>query len=230
MQVTDLQDPPLEICQHARPDASVIWLHGLGADGHDLAPLVNQLALQQPIRHVFPHAPQRSVSLNGGLTMRAWYDIVSLESGAAQDAAGLAAACVMVRGLIQQEVRRGIPASRILLVGFSQGGALALHAGLRHAAALGGIVALSAYLPLHETLAEERNPANANTPLLWAHGSQDEVIPIQIGRNSAAWLTGLGYPLAWHQYAMAHSICTEEIAELRRFLLQCLLRYPGVAG
>ncbi len=213
-------DPPIEIETAADPDAAVIWLHGLGADGHDFEPVVGQLALApgSRVRFIFPHAPHRPVTLNGGYVMRAWYDIYSLERGAQQDREGLEDARRIVDALIQREVERGIPPSRIVLMGFSQGGAVALHAGLRRDEPLAGIGALSTYLPLHHLLAEERHPNSHDTPIFMAHGLYDPVITYDIGTNSRDRLLEQGYHVEWHEYPMEHGLCPQEIGDIARWL------------
>lgn len=212
---------PLEFIEVAAPSpatASVVWLHGLGADGHDFVPLVPELRLQANVRFIFPHAPHRAVSLNGGYPMRAWYDIFGLQPGAPQDAAGLAAMDRTLKTLIDHEHARGIPYARVFLAGFSQGGAMALHAGLRFPETLGGIVALSTYLPLHERIALEASAANRATPIFMAHGTQDTVVPYDFGELSCRHLQQLGYTVDWHGYAMAHSVDSDEIADISTWL------------
>lgn len=202
------------------PEFSIIWLHGLGADGHDFEPIVPELAGPgwPSLRFVFPHAPVRSVTVNGGMAMRAWYDIAGVDIAAKQDEAGIRESVASVGALIAREVERGVPAARVLLAGFSQGGAIALAAGLRHAGRLAGVVALSTYLPLHEKLADERSEANRAVPVFQAHGRHDPVVPIALGAASRDWLRGLDYAVEWHEYAMAHQICGAEIADLRAWL------------
>ena len=209
----------------AAPTHSIIWLHGLGADGHDFAPIVPQLVApaSPPLRFVFPHAPVRPVTINNGMSMRAWYDIAAFDLNARQDEAGMRASVGEVETLIAREHGRGVPSERIVLAGFSQGGAIALAAGLKHAQALAGIVALSTYLPAYATAPAELNPANAATPIFWGHGSVDPVVALQRGVDSRDRLQALGYPLEWHSYLMAHAVCPEEIADLRFWLGQRLL-------
>ncbi len=180
----------------ANPTHSIIWLHGLGADGNDFAPIVPELVAADwpPLRFVFPHAPQRPVTINGGMSMRAWYDIVGADIASKQDAVGIRESVQQVDALIAREIERGVPTERIVLAGFSQGGAIALSAGLRHAQPLAGIVALSTYLPLHEALASERSAANAHIPIFWGHGSADPVVPLALGEMSRQWLQALDYP------------------------------------
>ncbi|OZB60026.1 MAG: carboxylesterase [Lysobacterales bacterium 14-68-21] len=201
------------------PTHSVIWLHGLGADGNDFVPIVPELVSPQwpALRFVFPHAPVRPVTINGGMPMRAWYDILGMDLMSRQDATGMRASIDAVEALIAREHERGMPSERIVLAGFSQGGAIALLAGLRHAQRLAGIVALSTYLPLADTLAAERSTANAQVPVFWGHGTMDPVVILQRGLDSRAALEALGYAVDWHTYPMPHSVCAEEIADLRRW-------------
>ncbi len=200
--------------------ASVIWLHGLGADGHDFEPIVPQLQLPraQSIRFVFPHAPIRPVTLNNGMRMRAWYDLYNLDEHGRADESGLRASAAEIETLIAREVASGIPAERIVIAGFSQGGALALHTGLRHDARLAGVVALSAYLPLRSKLAAERSAANAATPVFIAHGRLDPVLAFEAGERARDELRQLGYTVTWKAYQMPHSVCPEEIADISAFL------------
>ncbi len=201
--------------------AAVILLHGLGADGHDFEPVVPEFGLPGA-RWVFPHAPVRPVTLNGGYPMRAWYDIVGLDRRSPEDEAGLAASADGVRVLVAREKERGIPAARIVLAGFSQGGALALHTALRHPERLGGILALSTYLPLASRLADEAHPANAAVPVFMAHGAYDMVVPPALGEGSRDALLARGYDVEWRTYPMPHSVCAEEIADARTWLRRVL--------
>jgi phospholipase/carboxylesterase len=213
----------VEIETAAAPDAAVIWLHGLGADGHDFEPVVAELRLpaRLRVRFVFPHAPVRPVTINMGMRMRAWYDILQL-GGGPEDAAGIRASQALLEALIERETRRGVAARRVVLAGFSQGGAIAMHTGLRHGERLAGILALSTYLPLAGTLVAERNPANADLPLFVAHGSQDPMIDMSCARQSRAALEALGFAVQWREYPMAHSVCGEEIADIAAWLLRIL--------
>ena len=210
----------VEIETGANPRHAVIWLHGVGADGNDFGPIVPELVAREwpPIRFVFPHAPIRRVTINGGMPMRAWYDITGMEIAQRQDETGLRASTVELEALIAREIARGIPASRIVLAGFSQGAAMVLCGGLRHVERLSGIVALSGYLPLHEKLAAERSAANADVPIFIGHGSVDPVVPQPLGMLARDFLRGLGYTVDWKSYAMAHQVCAEEIADLRRWI------------
>ena len=205
----------LECETGARPDAAVIWLHGLGADGHDFEPIVPALRLppRHSIRFVFPHAPVRPVTINMGMRMRAWYDIVEL-GGRSEDEAGIRASQQLVEALVARERERGVAAKRIVLAGFSQGGAIALQAGLRHPEPLAGIMALSSYLPIAATLDAERSQANSQVPIFLAHGEHDELIGIDRARRSREILERLGYAVEWHGYPMGHEVCPQEIAAI----------------
>lgn len=214
----------LDLIEHspsAQTDASVIWLHGLGADGSDFEPVVEALSLPQ-VRFVLPHAPYRAVTLNNGYQMRAWYDLYGLTPGSKQDEAGIRQSQSEIEALIAAEKARGIETRRIVLAGFSQGGAIALHSALRHAEPLAGVLALSTYLPLRSQLADEANAANRNIPIFMAHGSFDTVITHEIASASADLLRQQHYPLSWHEYPMAHSVCMEEIDDIRQFLRSIL--------
>ncbi|MES2879649.1 MAG: carboxylesterase [Pseudomonadota bacterium] len=221
--------PSIEIESAPRPTAAVIWLHGLGADGNDFAALVPELDLSAcpPIRFVFPHAPTMPVTLNGGYVMPAWYDIFGADLVARQDAAGIQKSARAIALLIEREISRGIPAQNIVLAGFSQGCAMALHTGLRVPQRLAGLIALSGYLPLADTLAAERTAANAHTPIFMAHGSQDPVVVPARGEASRDLLTQLGYPVQWHSYPMPHSVHPREIADISAFLTQVLGSHRG---
>jgi phospholipase/carboxylesterase len=202
------------------PRHAILWLHGLGADGNDFAPIVPELVDRTwpSLRFVFPHAPVRPVTINGGMRMRAWYDISGAQIADRQDVAGIRESIASLDALIAREGARGIPPGRVILAGFSQGGAIVLAGGVRHAARLGGIVALSTYLPLEATTAAERSAANAQAPIFMAHGSADPVVPERLGKLSRDALTALGYTVEWHSYPMAHQVCLEEIADLRAWI------------
>ena len=216
--------PRVELESAPQPTAAVIWLHGLGADGHDFAGLVPELDLSNcpPIRFVFPHAPSMPVTVNGGYVMPAWYDILGPDLVSQQDAAGIQASERAIVALIAQEVARGIPAERIVLAGFSQGCAMALHTGLRLPQRLAGIMALSGYLPLADRFTAERHPANAQTPVFMAHGTQDPVVVIARGEASRDALAALGQPVEWHSYPMPHSLHPREISDISAFLARDL--------
>lgn len=211
----------IEYSPSAQSDASVIWLHGLGADGSDFEPVVEALDLRG-IRFILPHAPYRAVTLNNGYQMRAWYDLYGLTPGSQQDEAGIRQSQSEIEALIAAEKARGIETRRIVLAGFSQGGAIALHTALRHAEPLAGVLALSTYLPLRSQLANDANAANRNIPIFMAHGSFDTVITHEIASASANLLRQQHYPLSWHEYPMAHSVCMEEIDDIRQFLRSVL--------
>jgi phospholipase/carboxylesterase len=206
------------------PRASVIVLHGLGADGNDFVPIAQELDLSAAgdVRFVFPHAPVIPVTINGGYEMRAWYDILGADLVQREDEKGLRSSLAQVEALIEREKARGIPAGRIVLAGFSQGCAMALLTGLRHGEKLGGIVGLSGYLPLAATTAAERHSANTATPIFLAHGRMDPVVPLDRALASRDALKSLGYQVEWHEYPMAHSVCMEEISDLNRWLLSVL--------
>ena len=212
----------VEINPSAPVTASVIFLHGLGADGHDLAPLAAELDLGG-VRFVFPHAPVRPVTINGGYRMRAWYDIVSRDIVQGEDATGIRQSEQQVRALIQHELEQGIAAERIVLAGFSQGGAIALHTGLRYSQRLAGILALSTYLPLAASVREESTVANGATPILMAHGTEDDVVPYSAGEKSRQLLTSLGRTVIWRSYPMPHTLCAAEITDAAIWLSEVLL-------
>lgn len=200
------------------PRHSIIWLHGLGADGEDFVPLAEQMKLPAAMHYVFPHAPKQPVTINGGFVMRAWYDIVDMDIGAAQDEAGIRASHQAVEKIIEHEKQRGIPSSRIFLAGFSQGGAIALHTGLRQAEPLGGILALSTYLPLADMLPSEISPAARTIPIFMAHGRYDPIVSFELGNLSKERLHRLGCPVEWHEYGMQHAVCQEEVDDIERWL------------
>jgi len=216
----------VEIESAVAPDGSVIWLHGLGADGHDFEAIVPELGLagRLDLRFVFPHAPVRPVTINGGMSMRAWYDILTLDRGGPQDEAGIRASSEMLVQLLEREHERGIPYEKIVLAGFSQGGAIALHTALRFEKRLAGLMALSTYLPLQNTIeAEVVNNAAAqprDLPIFIAHGTLDPMLPLALGQHTLEVLTATGYNAQWHDYPMAHAVCAEEIAHIRNWLLK----------
>ncbi len=214
----------VEMQTHPDPDASIVWLHGLGADGYDFVPLVRELqALGAPAaRYVFPHAPMRPVTINGGYVMRAWYDILGVQIDQRQDEAGIRQSQAQVEVLLAREAARGTPRSRIVLAGFSQGGAIALQTGLRQSEPLAALVALSAYLPLAWSAAAEATPAGRAIPVFMAHGREDAVVPIDRAQASREALAALGCRVQWHEYAIPHSVCEEEIRALARFLSEAL--------
>ena len=203
-----------------KPSFTIIWMHGLGADGHDFEPLVPELieAGMPSLRFVFPHAPVRPVTLNNGYRMRAWYDLLAIDRRAAEDSDGIHASAGTIGELIKRENASGIPTSRIAIAGFSQGGAMALHVATRAPEKLAGVIALSCYLPLARQFATERSSANLTTPMFIAHGLQDPVVPFQLGDDSRRVLEGTGFKVEWHAYAMPHSLCEQEVADIRAFL------------
>jgi len=214
----------IELHPGAAPRATIIILHGLGADGTDFLPMADELRLAPvgPVRYVFPRAPERPVTLNGGMRMRAWYDILGTDLARREDEAGLRESFAQVHGIIDREVARGMPASRIVLAGFSQGCAITLGAGLRHRERLAGLVGMSGYLPLADTTAAERHDGNALTPVFLAHGSRDGIVPADRGRASRDRVAALGNPVEWHEYPMEHSVCMEEVQHLQAWLLKVL--------
>lgn len=214
----------LDIDPGVPPAATLIVLHGLGADGNDFVPICDELDLTAigPVRFVFPHAPVRPVTINGGHAMRAWYDILGLGGRSPEDEPGLRQSIADIEALLAREQARGVPASRTVLMGFSQGCAMSLLAGLRHPSRLAGIVGLSGYLPLADTLAAERSAANADVPVFMAHGRHDDVVNIARGQQARDTLAGLGYGVEWHDYAMPHSVCAEEVSDLNAWLLKVL--------
>ena len=213
----------VEIETGPRPSAAVIWLHGLGADGHDFEPVVPELGLPaaKPVRFVFPNAPQRPVTINMGMRMRAWYDILQL-GGGPEDEPGIRESQGLLEKLISTQKQQGIPARKIVLAGFSQGGAIALQTALRHAERLAGVMALSTYLPLQSKLKQERNPMNSDLPVFMAHGAYDPMIPMVRAMQSRDALQALGYPVEWREYPMPHSVCPQEIADIAEFLVRIL--------
>jgi phospholipase/carboxylesterase len=222
----DMQLPEtVEVESAAAPDGSVIWLHGLGADGHDFEAIVPELRLagQLNLRFVFPHAPVRPVTINGGMSMRAWFDILTLDREGPQDEAGIRGSSDALLQLLEREHDRGIPYEKIVLAGFSQGGAIALHTALRFEHRLAGLMALSTYLPLQSSIdAEVVNNAAAQArdlPIFLAHGTFDPMLPLALGQHTLEMLRAAGYSAQWHDYPMAHAVCAEEIAHIRDWLL-----------
>jgi phospholipase/carboxylesterase len=213
----------IELETAANPTAAVIWMHGLGADGNDFVPIVNEIDLSGApgIRFIFPHAPTRPVTINNGYVMRAWYDISfgDLDGNTRKaDEKGVRESQAQIGQLIARENGRGIATCKIVLAGFSQGGAIALHTGLRYPERLAGVMALSTYLPLAESFTKEATPANAKTPVFMAHGTQDPVVPYAMGRGSRDLLQQAGYALEWQEYPMQHSVCLEEVADIGRWM------------
>ena len=204
----------------ATADAAVIWLHGLGADGYDFVPIVNELRLppSMAVRFIFPHARPRPVTINNGFVMRAWYDITGLGPDRKEDDAGIRESAGVVKGYIEQQNARGVATERIVIAGFSQGGAIALQASLRYPKRLGGVMALSTYLPLKDSVAAEASPANKDVPILMCHGLRDPMIAAAIGKASRDQLLSLGYTVEWQSYPMEHSVCMEEVVDISRWL------------
>ena len=214
----------VEIETGRNPQAAVIWLHGLGADGHDFEPIVPELVQrsERALRFVFPHAPMRRVTLNAGYVMRAWYDIIAIDRRAAEDESGMRASQALITELIRRENARGIATERIVLAGFSQGGAMALYSGTRYAERLAGIIGLSCYQLLAGRFAAERNPANQATPIFLAHGTEDPVVPPALGEATCQQLQAAGYTVEWHAYSMPHSVCPQEVADIAAWLRRVL--------
>lgn len=214
----------IEIQPDGPADAAVIWLHGLGADGNDFVPIIDELSLPagHGLRFIFPNAPTRPITINGGMAMRAWYDILGMDLTAREDAEGIEASREAVEALIAREINRGIAEARIVVAGFSQGGAIALYCGLRYPARLGGIMALSTYLPLRDTLTTQASAANRDIPIFMAHGSTDPVVAPQLGRASRDILQQQGYTIEWRAYPMQHQVCMPEIQAIGIWLQSVL--------
>ncbi len=208
----------LEIETGIDPSWSIIWLHGLGADGHDFESIIPQLDLPESARFIFPHAPIRPVTINGNYPMRAWYDIFSLERGGLEDEDSIRKSSTEILQLIEIEAERGIPSTRLFLVGFSQGAAMALYTGLTKMKSLAGIIALSGYLPVAKKFPSEKTDANKLTPIFMAHGSMDPTVPESYGKSSKEILKSEGYQVDWHTYSMGHSICQEEVVDIKEWL------------
>jgi phospholipase/carboxylesterase len=215
----------IQIDTAPNPTVSVIWLHGLGADGNDFVPIAHELNLKNcpGIRFIFPHAPTMPVTINGGYVMRAWYDILGTDLVRQEDEAGLRKSQLAIEQLIANEKARGVPANRIFLAGFSQGCAMTLQTGLRHPEKLGGLLCLTGYVPIHTTVAAERSPANQTTPIFMAHGSGDPVIPMFRAEQSRDLLKSLGYAVEWHEYSMPHAVCPEEIDHIGDWFRRLLI-------
>jgi len=216
--------PSIELETAPNPAASIIWLHGLGADGNDFVPIVSELRLPESlrVRFVFPHAPVRAVTINNGMRMRAWYDIAAADLNSRADLIGVRESQAQLEALIERENARGMPSERIVLAGFSQGGAIALYTGLRHAERLAGIMALSTYLIAPDKLATEASAANRGVPIFMAHGTADPVVRFQWGEASKRMLEAAGYPIEWHTYRMEHSVCLEEVQAIGTWLTKVL--------
>lgn len=211
--------PTIETETAPQPAYSVIWMHGLGADGNDFVPIVPELRLNGlAVRFIFPHAPLRPVTINGGYVMRAWYDIGYQDLSLKEDENGVRESQLAVEQLIAREIARGLPARHIVLAGFSQGGAIALHCGLRYPKRLAGVIALSTYLPLPDKVETELSDANRDLPILMCHGSQDPVVPLRLAQASCKRLLTLGFPVEWREYSMPHSVCAQEIDTIGEWL------------
>ncbi len=214
----------IELQTGTDPSWSVIWLHGLGADGHDFEPVATQLGFSDSpaVRFIFPHAPVRPITVNGGMQMRGWYDVKSLDFDREEDREGLEQSCAIVTTLIEQENRRGIPGGKIILAGFSQGGAIALFCGLRYQQKLGGIIALSTYLADASSTEVEKSPQNAEVPIFFAHGTDDPIIPLSLAQQSRQMLLQMNYAVSWYTYPMQHSVSAEEIQEIANFMSEII--------
>jgi phospholipase/carboxylesterase len=218
----------IEINPSAQPAYVVIWLHGLGADGHDFEALVPELRMPAdlPVRYIFPHAPMRPITVNMGMVMRGWYDIVEPDVSRDVDFQGIEASAAHLTSLIQHEIEAGMPSERILLAGFSQGGVIVLHAGLRFKFPLAGILALSTYCPTLTSLGREQSTANQRIPIMMAHGRYDPLISVSLGEAARDRLLDLGYPVQWHEYPIQHELCLEEIQQVRSWMLEVMT--PGL--
>ena len=205
-------------------DAAVIWLHGLGADGHDFAPVVPQFNLPNTlgVRFIFPHAPMRAITINGGMPMRAWFNMTAISESAAIDHQGLSESTDVINELIRQQHQKGIPDNKIVLAGFSQGGALALHAALHYPKQLAGVIALSTYIPTGAEITQSILPSNNSTPIFMAHGQSDTLVPYSLGEKSYRMLHKIGLNISWHTYPMAHSVCNDEIDDIGEWLADVL--------
>jgi len=215
--------PHIELETAPNPTASIIWMHGLGADGNDFVPIVDEMELPaRPLRFIFPHAPVRPVTINGGFMMRAWYDVVSDDFSRREDEGGVRESQAMIEALIRRENERGICCADIVIAGFSQGGAMALHTGLRYPERFAGVLALSTYVPVPKTLEAEMSQANRDVPIFMAHGTADPVIPLWLAGSSRQLLERLGYDVQWHEYVMGHSVMWEEVADVSHWLQRIL--------
>ena len=219
-------DPPVVVEPSKPAAAAVVWLHGLGADGHDFEPVAAELGRGglDDVRFVFPHAPVRPVTINGGMAMRAWYDIAGTDLDRRADEEGVRESAGIARALVDEQIARGLAPERVVLAGFSQGGAIALYAGLRFPFRIAGILALSTYLPAPGSLATQAHDANRDVPIFLAHGSQDPVIALALSERSRAALAALGYVVEVHTYPMPHSVCAEEVRDVANWLHRCLRR------
>ena len=216
--------PAVEIETGPEPSHTILWMHGLGADGNDFVPIIKELGItsKKSLRFVFPHAPERSVTINNGYVMRAWFDIYGIGIGSIEDESGIRDSQEAIDALIERELQRGIASKHIILAGFSQGGAMALQTGLRQKNKLGGIMALSCYLPLISSFSTEVDPINSEIPIFMAHGMHDEVVPIQLATSSKEYLEQAHFAIEWHEYAMSYSVCVQEIIDIDHWLHRVL--------
>jgi len=216
--------PSVDIAAKGEHKSTIIWLHGLGDSGNGFAPIAPELRLDDAlgVKFIFPHAPVRAVTINNGMEMRAWYDIKSLDMGSRADVDGVVESSEQVKALIEKEIEAGIPANKIMLIGFSQGGVIALHLGTRYSSALAGIVALSTYMCEPQNLEAEKHSANQDTKILCCHGIQDEVVPLMLGKGAYTALTNSGFDVSWKEYMMQHNVCMPEIQDIAKFITQQL--------
>jgi phospholipase/carboxylesterase len=216
--------PYVDVNPHGTPRAVVVWLHGLGDSGNGFAPIVPELHMPAAlgVRFVFPHAPVRPVTINNGMQMRAWYDILSMDFNSRADSQGVLESAVLVEELIEAEIAKGVPANKIVLVGFSQGGVIALHLGTRYSKQLAGIMSLSSYMAMPETLSQQAHAANKSTPIFIGHGQQDDVVPMFLGHAASQTLQSNGYDVSWHEYRMQHNVCPQELRDISTWLQQRL--------
>lgn len=208
----------IELGERDSPEYSVIWLHGLGADGNDFVPIIPELELPSTTHFVFPHAPYRPITINGGMPMRAWFDIIEISRDGPVDETGIEESITSVQQLIDNEIAKGVKPTQIILAGFSQGGVIAIHAGLRYPQSLGGIIALSTFIPLSKQLKQLCHQNNQATPVFVGHGELDPLVPLNYGKDVTKFLTTMGNPVSWHEYNMYHSVCDEEIEDIADWL------------
>ncbi len=218
---TEFTEDLIEICHTKTPIASVIWLHGLGADGNDFVPIVEMLKMPN-VRFILPHAPYRNVTINNGYKMRAWYDLYGLNAESKEDQLGITATQRQIETLIAKENKRGVASNKVFLAGFSQGGAVALHTGLRYTKKLAGVIALSTYLPLKTSFSLEKSQANLSMPIFMAHGIYDDVISLDTCKTSLSFIKSEGFKVVWHEYPIAHTLSMDEVDDIQTFLLQVL--------
>jgi len=221
-----LEDNAIVIQPDTPACASVIWLHGLGADGNDFVSIVEALDLpaDHGIRFIFPHAPVMPVSLNGGMHMRAWYDIIGIGEDFPEDEAGISRSQQHVDSLIDGEVKKGVGSDKIIIAGFSQGGSMALHAGLRYSTPLAGVLCMSGYLSMRQSLADQMSPSQKHTPVMMMHGLNDTVVDVSLGKHSCKYLQKEGLNLSWIEYPMEHTVCQSQLEDIRQFISNCLIK------